>query len=219
MNRVIRYFGILAFLILCFGAETSVRAQSSGTSGSVGGTVVDPSGAVVVGATVEVQNPVSGFTRTDSTDSSGSFIIHNVPFNPYHLTVTANGFDGYVQDVSVNSTVPILLKISLKITGTSTEVRVESSGADLLETDSTAHTDVDRALFEKLPLESASSSLSSLVTLLHSGNCGGFEWSVSWARRPRIEFIFHRRPTDHRSAKQGVFESTAGSCCAIHGSD
>ncbi|HEY4742712.1 MAG TPA: TonB-dependent receptor [Candidatus Acidoferrales bacterium] len=169
MNRVIRNFRILALLALCLGAEASVCAQSSGTSGSVGGTVVDPSGAVVVGATVEVQNPVSGFTRTATTDSSGNFIVHNVPFNPYHLTVIASGFDGYVQDVSVNSTVPILLKISLKITGTSTSVRVESSGEDLLETDSTAHTDVDRALFEKLPLESASSSLSSLVTLSTPG--------------------------------------------------
>ena len=169
MNRVIRYSGILAFLVLCLGAETSVRAQSSGTSGSVGGTVVDPSGAVVAGATVEIQNPVSGFNRTTTTDSSGNFIIQNVPFNPYHLTTMATGFDGYFQDVSVNSTVPILLKIALKITGATTSVRVEASGEDLLETDSTAHTDIDRALFEKLPLESASSSLSSLVTLATPG--------------------------------------------------
>ena len=48
-------------------------------------------------------------------------------------------------------------------------MRVEASGEDLLETDSTAHTDMDRALFEKLPLESASSSLSSLVTLSTPG--------------------------------------------------
>jgi hypothetical protein len=161
MDRVIRYSGILAFLVLCLGAVTSIRAQSSGTSGSVSGTVVDPSGAVVVGATVEIQNPVSGFNRTGTTDSSGNFIIQNVPFNPYHLTIMATGFDGYFQDVSVNSTVPILLKIALKITGATTSVRVEASGEDLLETDSTAHTDIDRALFEKLPLESASSSLSS----------------------------------------------------------
>ncbi len=42
-------------------------------------------------------------------------------------------------------------------------------GEDLIENDPTAHTDVDRALFDKLPLESASSSLSSLVTLASPG--------------------------------------------------
>ena len=41
--------------------------------------------------------------------------------------------------------------------------------ADLIENDSTTHTDVDRALFDKLPLESQSSSLSSLVTLASPG--------------------------------------------------
>ncbi len=169
MNRVIRSLGILALLILSFGAASAIRAQSSGASTSVGGTVVDPSGAVVVGATVEIENPVSGFNRAATTDSSGNFTIQNVPFNPYHLTVVAKGFDGYVQDVSVNSTVPINVKIALKITGTTTSIRVESSGEDLIETDSTDHTDVDRALFEKLPLESASSSLSSLVTLASPG--------------------------------------------------
>src|ERR1700683_3571183 len=97
MDRVIRYSGILAFLVLYLGAVTSIRAQSSGTSGSVAGTVVDPSGAVVVGATVEIQNPVSGFNRTGTTDSSGNFIIQNVPFNPYHLTIMATGFGGYFQ--------------------------------------------------------------------------------------------------------------------------
>ena len=42
-------------------------------------------------------------------------------------------------------------------------------GEDLIENDPTAHTDVDRGLFDKLPLESASSSLSSLVTLASPG--------------------------------------------------
>jgi len=159
----------MALIGFSFVAVQSLSAQSSGSSTSVGGTVVDPSGGVVVGATVEIQNPVSGFSRTITTDSSGNFVIQNVPFNPYHLTVFAKGFDGYVQDVSVNSTVPINVKISLKITGASTSIKVEASAEDLLETDSTAHTDVDRALFDKLPLESASSSLSSLVTLSTPG--------------------------------------------------
>src|SRR5207302_23219 len=48
-------------------------------------------------------------------------------------------------------------------------VTVEAGGADLIEADTTFHTDVDRALFDKVPLESASSSVSSLVTLTTPG--------------------------------------------------
>ena len=56
------------------------------------GTVKDPSGAVIPGATVTIHNPVTGFERTASTDASGSFTFNNVPFNPYHLTVTDDRF-------------------------------------------------------------------------------------------------------------------------------
>ncbi|HXW17602.1 MAG TPA: TonB-dependent receptor, partial [Candidatus Acidoferrales bacterium] len=156
---------ILGLLIV----SASLHAQSGGASSSISGTVVDPSGAVIAGAVVEIQNPVSGFNRTLSTDASGNFTIPNVPFNPYHFTVTATGFDSHVEDVDVRSTVPITLKITMKISGGSETVKVEATAGDLLETDSTAHTDVDRALIDKLPLESASSSLSSLVTLATPG--------------------------------------------------
>ena len=63
---------------------------------------------------------------------------------------------------------PLEVKFSLKIGVSTTSLTVTDAG-DLLETDSTAHTDVDRALFEELPLESQSSSLSSLVTLATPG--------------------------------------------------
>src|SRR5208282_978524 len=153
---------------LCgFVVAQSLSAQSNGST--VGGTIVDPSGGVIAGATVEIHNPVSGFERSTSTDSSGNFNIPNVPFNPYHLTITSPGFDTYTQDVDVRSTVPVNLKIALKISGATTSIKVEASGGDLIENDPTSHTDVDRALFDKLPLESASSSLSSLVTLASPG--------------------------------------------------
>jgi hypothetical protein len=135
----------------------------------VAGVVLDPSGAVVVGATLEMRNPVSGYSRTATTDSQGKFSFPNVPFNPYHLTVTKQGFAATAQDVDVRSVVPISLTINLTVTGSTETVTVESSGEDLLENDSTFHTDVDRDLFNKIPLESASSSLSSLVTLATPG--------------------------------------------------
>jgi hypothetical protein len=146
----------------------SANAQSSGNS-MVAGTVVDPSGAIVVGATVEMHNPVSGFSRTTGTDVRGTFSFPNVPFNPYHLTVTKKGFASYAQDVDVRSVVPTNLNISLTVTGSLETVTVEAAGEDLLENTSTFHTDVDRDLFDKIPLESASSSLSSLVTLATPG--------------------------------------------------
>jgi carboxypeptidase family protein/TonB-dependent receptor-like protein len=138
-------------------------AQSAGNSSSVTGTVLDPSGAVVPNAIVEIRNPVSGFQRTVTTDATGGFAISNIPFNPYHLTVTAPGFGNYVQEVDVRSVVPVNLSIKLRLESSET-VNVEASGGDLVENDSTFHTDVDKSLFDKLPLESVSSGLSSLVT-------------------------------------------------------
>jgi hypothetical protein len=155
-------FTILLSIVL--GAQAQ-----SGNSTSIAGTVVDPSGAVVTNATVEVHNPVSGFSRTAVTDAAGKFVVPNVPFNPYHLTVTGQGFAPYSGDVDVRSTVPVNLHIALKVGGSSESITVEANGGDLIETTSTFHTDVDRGLFDKLPLESQSSSLSSLVTLSSPG--------------------------------------------------
>jgi hypothetical protein len=159
-----------AFVVLfaiIFGLAPFTRAQT-GNSGSISGVVSDPSGAAVPGAVVEVQNPVSGFDRSATTDSGGAFNFPNVPFNPYHVTVETKGFRALVEDVEVRSVVPVNLALKLSIAGAATSVTVEGGG-DLTENESTFHTDVDRQLFQKLPLESQSSSVSSLVTLTTPG--------------------------------------------------
>ena len=155
---------ILAFIFL-FIAALPLCAQNAG---SVRGSVLDPSGAVVKSATVEIQNPVSGYNRTSQTDSQGNFEFDNVPYNPYHVSATASGFQSTGQDVDVRSAIAVETKITLKI-GASTESVTVTTGGDLVETDPSTHTDVDRDLFEKLPLESNSSELSSLVTLSTPG--------------------------------------------------
>ena len=167
MRFLRKILGVLIFVLPILTAAPSGSAQT-GNSSNVQGTVTDPSGAVVANAAVTMHNPVSGFERAATTDAAGNFSFPNVPFNPYHLTVTASGFAPFAQDVDVRSSVPVELKIALQIAGSSSTVTVES-GSDLVENDSTFHTDVDRALFEKLPLESASSSVSSLVTLSTPG--------------------------------------------------
>ena len=158
---------IFTFLFVFLFSALILAAHAQSNSGTVSGVVTDPSGAVVPGATVMIQNPVSQYSRTATTDKSGHFQFPNLPFNPYHLTVAMSGFGTFVQDVDVSSVVPINLTVPLNVSAASSTVTVE--GEDLIENDPTFHTDVDRGLFQKLPLESQSSSLSSLVTLASPG--------------------------------------------------
>ena len=161
-----RKLALFAFGLILFFCAASSWAQSGG---SIEGVVKDPSGAIMPNATVEISNAVSGYHRETTTGINGDFRFTNLPFNPYHLVVTTKGFSSFVQDVDVRSTVPNALDIILKLGAASENITVEATGADLLETESTPHTDVDRDLFDKLPLESQSSSLSSLVTLASPG--------------------------------------------------
>jgi len=168
MLKSLRGFAFLVLLCsFCFGAVPA-RAQL-GNSGSIEGVVKDESGGVIAGAKVEIANPVTGFSRKAITGTDGSFRISNVPFNPYHLVVGATGFAPFTLDADVRSTVPTMLQITMKVGESATSITVEAGGGDLVETESTFHTDVDRKIIDRLPLESASSSLTSLVTLVSPG--------------------------------------------------
>ncbi len=132
--------------------------------------VSDPTGAVVPGATVEIHNPVSQFDRSTTTDSAGRFSFTNIPLNPYHLSVKVTGFAAYSQDVDVHSAVPLNLKITLQIAGSAENVTVQAEATDLLENDPTFHTRHGPAICSRrFQSESASSELSSMVTLASPG--------------------------------------------------
>src|SRR5580658_8181586 len=120
------FFGTV--LLLGLAASVATYGQSSGgNSGTVRGTVLDPSGAVIMGATVEIQNPVSHFTQGAMTDSQGNFAFVNIPYNNYHLSVTAAGFESATQDVDVRSPVPVPLKITLTIGAATSSVTVQEA--------------------------------------------------------------------------------------------
>jgi hypothetical protein len=166
MRNIVRALGLLC-LVPAFCVLSFAQAISAG-SGTVRGSVLDPTGSAIPGATVEIQNPVSHYDKTTKTDAQGNFELDNVPYNNYHVSATAAGFQGGEQDVNVRSPLPVEAKIPLKL-GVANESVTVTTGGDLVETDPSTHTDVDRDLFDKLPLESNSSSLSSLVTLATPG--------------------------------------------------
>ncbi|MCZ2146398.1 MAG: TonB-dependent receptor [Bryobacterales bacterium] len=159
--------GFCALTLLVFLAAGSPLswAQSLGSAGTIHGTVTDPSGAVVAGASVEIHNPITSYTRQTKTGMDGRFQFGNVPPNPYHLQVSMSGFRTVEKDVVTRGNVPISLQIKLPLAGESTSVTVEASSADMVENVPYAHNDLDQSVYSKLPTTSPGSGLTDAVTL------------------------------------------------------
>jgi hypothetical protein len=80
------------------------------------GTVTDPSGAVVEGATVTARQNETGLSRNTTTDHDGTYLLLELPVGHYQLQVERTGFQSYIQqgislDVNESATVSVTLKI------------------------------------------------------------------------------------------------------------
>src|SRR6267154_3480665 len=84
---------IAAIALLC-----AVSALAQVVKGSISGTVTDPQGAVVSGATVKAINDGTGATLVTASDSSGSFHFNLIPVGSYRVEMTAAGFKTTVQN-------------------------------------------------------------------------------------------------------------------------
>jgi len=162
----IRAIALVFFCVLLLTGSASAQSVASGT---IEGTVVDPTGGVVVGATVEIQNPITGFQRAAVTDSAGTFRFTNIPFNPYHVQIAQPGFAPAAQDVNVRTTVPIPLRIQLSVAGVTQSVDVQAGIGDIVENVPYAHADVDITTLEKLPTLTPASGLSDAIMLSSPG--------------------------------------------------
>jgi hypothetical protein len=167
MRIAMRSAAVFLPLFLMWSACSSAFAQTGTTSGTITGTVTDPTGAVLPGATVTILNPVSQYERSVKTDEAGHFQFANVPFNAYHMTVSTAGFGTFTRDVAVRGATPVSVPVTLTVGTAATTVEV--TGEDLTNSAPTMDTEVDRKAFAEIPLESASSGLSSLVTLSSPG--------------------------------------------------
>ncbi len=163
-----RFISHLALFLLAISAFSPVlRAQSGSNSGTILGTVQDSTGAVIPAATVTILNPVTRYTRTATTDPAGHYKFENLPFNSYHLTVASAGFSTFATDVQIRSSVAAPVTNTLQIVAGSESVTVTAS--DNLADDTGLRTSIDHSDFDKLPMESESSGLSSLVTATTPG--------------------------------------------------
>ena len=160
-----RLWTLLLFCLpLCF--ISPIYAQPN-THGSILGTVTDDSGAVIPGAKVTLSSPVTHLTQSAVTGSSGVFHFSDLPFGHYQVTVRSKGFALTSKSVSITSILPQTLTIALKVAAATQTVTVQAAGS--LSTPTTLQTTVARETFAKIPLESSTSAISSLVTLTTPG--------------------------------------------------
>jgi hypothetical protein len=135
-------------------ALTSSNAAGQQITGSIRGTVVDPSGAIVQSATVTAKQVETGLTRAVVTDRQGEYVLVELPIGHYHLEVHARGFQQYLQEgisLDVNETATV--SIHLKVGAETQRVQVQAD-ADLVQStvSSLGETVMQREILD-LPLD------------------------------------------------------------------
>lgn len=163
-TSVLPSLAVVAFAASLFFLGPGAFGQGLGTSGTIRGRVTDPSGAVVRGAAISLLNDLTLYREAAVTDENGEFQFVNIPPNVYHLEVQAPGFERHHEHVLVRTTVPLNLAISLAVASERTSITVSSEPV-LIETTPTAHSDLNRAVFSKMPAFSIAAGASDMITL------------------------------------------------------
>ena len=134
--RMVRVLIIAGILILS-AAVTPLRAQVS--TADVLGTVTDSSGAVIVGAKVDILNVNTGITRSSTTGTKGEYLFTLLQVGTYQVSVQAPAFEKFVTG-SINLSAGDRARVDarMKVGAASETVAVDASTAPLLESDSSA---------------------------------------------------------------------------------
>jgi outer membrane receptor protein involved in Fe transport len=142
----------LACLLLTVFAGLEVVAQQ--ITGSLRGTVVDPSGAVVQSAAVNAQQTETGLTRTAFTDRDGAYVLVELPIGHYQIRAEAKGYQKYLQEgisLDVNQTATV--NVHLKLGAETQQVEVKADAQLVQSTvSSLGQTVMEREILD-LPLD------------------------------------------------------------------
>jgi hypothetical protein len=128
-------FGLCAALLLVALASFDTSAQT--VVGRISGTVRDPAGAVVPGATVTVTNAATNLERTVKSDDDGFYTVTNLPVGTYTLSVEQAGFKKAVQtDIALTADARLTIDPALETGQVSETVQVSTAVGETVNTTS-----------------------------------------------------------------------------------
>ena len=150
MLKNFRFITVALSMMLCVGAV----AFGQGTTGSIDGTVMDQTGAVIPGATIRVQSTrtTAGLDRTITANANGYFNFPRVAPGTYKVTVESANFATYTGNVSVVVDRTVNVNISLKTAGAVAQVDITADRAVTVDMANTKiDTNITREIMEALP--------------------------------------------------------------------
>jgi len=149
MERFLRslFIGVAGLLLVSALAWAQATAQLNGT-------VRDQGGLVLPGVSVTATQTNTGFTRTVVTESTGSFVMPNLPTGPYRLVAELSGFrtfeqTGIVLQVGSNPVIPVTLQLG----GLEETITVQSAAPLVEMRNPSVGAVIDNEAVEALPLE------------------------------------------------------------------
>src|SRR5271165_1711185 len=144
-------FGIALLLCMLALAPSALFSQSAST-GTVQGTVTDPSGAAVAAATITLTDKATNTPRTASTNENGRFILVDVPAGTYDFSVSKQGFRiSRLTGQTVNVGSSLTLNVALEVGSVSESVEVTATNAELQTLNATVGNTITGVALDSLP--------------------------------------------------------------------
>jgi hypothetical protein len=147
-----RYIALVALICLLCGTYAWPQAGT----GELTGMVTDPTGAVIVGATLELSNSDTGSVRSTITSAAGVYRFVALPVvGTYSLSIRQAGFKAFkVEGISISVGTTVTRDIRLEVGAPSETISVVGGGAELVQTtESAVSTLIDKNIWQNMPLE------------------------------------------------------------------
>jgi len=128
---------VKAILVFTVALACTFSSSAQTVTGSIRGTITDPTGAVVSNATISAKNVATGVTTVATSNQSGQYSIGFLQIGQYKLTITASGFKAATYgpfDLEIDQTAKIDIPLSLGASNTTVEVSDQMQ--PLLDTES-----------------------------------------------------------------------------------
>jgi hypothetical protein len=128
---------LFTLVVLCSGPGALPAPAQTSNVGTVSVTVLDPAGAAIPNANLELRDIATNDIRRAQTSGAGTYMFPSLNFGQYQLTISAQGFQSQVfESVQVQTARNTSLSATLQVGGTTQSVTVSAGEVPLIETDS-----------------------------------------------------------------------------------